>query len=56
MDLSKERLDKLIEILEWRRTIRLNDTYRNRVLTYGTDSDKIVLQLFDSLGDLIRED
>jgi hypothetical protein len=52
---SDELYQKLQEVLEWRRQIDVSDTYRHRVLTYGTNSDKLLLRLFDWLGQVAKE-
>lgn len=56
MELSKEKEDILVRILEWRKKAEVSEILRQRVLTYGTHGDKILLQLFDWLGEVVRED
>lgn len=46
------------ELVEWYKRERssITDTFRARRLNYGTNSDKVLLAVFDRLGEIIDGD
>lgn len=51
--LTDEQEREIKKIIEWVWTIEIGEAKRHRILTYGTDTDKLLLLLYDEINKVI---
>jgi len=51
--LTDEQEQGIKKIIEWVKTIEIDEAKRHRILTYGTDTDKLLLLLYDEINKVI---
>lgn len=52
-ELTDEQERGIKKIIEWVKTMEIGEAKRNRILTYGTDTDKLLLLLYDEINKVI---
>ena len=45
--------DELLELIDWYESNQINEVRIQQILTYGTDSDRILLELFVRFGRIV---
>lgn len=51
--LTDEQEREIKKIIEWVWTMEIDEAKRHRILTYGTDTDKLLLLLYDEINKVI---
>lgn len=52
-ELTDEQEREITKIIEWVKTMEIDEAKRHRILTYGTDTDKLLLLLYDEINKII---
>lgn len=52
-ELTDEQEREITKIIEWVKTMEIDEAKRHRILTYGTDTDKLLLLLYDEINKVI---
>jgi hypothetical protein len=52
-ELTDEQQRGINKIIEWVKTMEIDEAKRHRILTYGTDTDKLLLLLYDEINKVI---